>query len=81
MAKKYVSPLQMMILSAGTDIGFNPSGETGIDDAPPNPFIPEEEGNILLPDGATVTTDESGDISITPESSDIIAADSDEAYY
>ena len=77
--KKYVSPLQVVVLSGGYDDGQVRSGWHGMDEAKPNPFLDEEE-EILLPDGGSVTTN-GEDVIVIPDSSSDFSAETDEAYY
>jgi len=76
--KKFISPLQLTLLTGGSNIGFFPSADDGVD-AKPNPFVDEEE-EIILPDGGSVTTN-GEDVIIAPDSTSDFSSETDEAYY
>lgn len=66
-----------MVILSGTTIN---DGQTGGElEAKPNPFIDEEE-EIILPDGGSVTTN-GEDVIIAPDSSADFSTETDEAYY
>lgn len=76
--KKYISPFQLTLLTGGSNIGYYPSGDDGVD-AKPDPFLDEEE-EIILPDGGAVKTN-GEDVIITPDSTTDFSSATDEAYY
>lgn len=75
--KKSVKPFQLMILT-GYDDGYLGSGWNDIE-AKPNPFVDEEE-EIILPDGGSVTTN-GEDVVIIPDTPVEMGSDADVAYY
>lgn len=84
MSKKFVSPLQMMILTGGYNDGWI-SGDDEIEEKKPN-IDNGEDTEIVLPDGGVVIPDGTGDVEIiAPENPDAIGIDAgftaDEAYY
>jgi len=75
--KTFFNPGQMSILTT-TVIDHGQSG--GELQAKPNPFLDEEEEEIILPDGGSVATN-GEDVIIAPDSSADFSTETDEAYY
>lgn len=75
--KKFVSPMQLQILTA--EFPFRPSGSDEVK-AEPNPFLDEEEEIIILPDGGEFVTN-GEDVIIAPEVPSDFSSNTDEAYY
>ena len=75
--KKYISPMQLQLLNS--DEGYSPSTVTEYD-APIDPFLPGEGGDIVLPDGGSVITDGS-DVVIAPATPEENGFSEDVAYF